>query len=159
MRDAYVKERKYDVAKTYGMKIKMKRPWRLKKQMEFLTPFIHNRKDLYFDSTKENNEKNDKEKFSKELNNYGKNAIAITMVSSSSEGNSDPVINLRKNLFNQPVPESNNYRLIEIDSFFRNISDAVKTLNEKNQLMVQRDVTNVVMNYKLKELETNENAS
>lgn len=150
LRDAYVKERKYDLALTSGVKMKPKKPWRFKMQIEFLAPFIQLRKDLST-STEARTESR--------MRSVDAKTSSKTIVTDSSlktVGENGSSSNYEINLFNQCIPKSNDQRFIEIDSFFRDIANAVKGLNRNSQFSLQKEITNLVMNYKLKELEGEE---
>lgn len=146
LRDAYVKERKYDLAQTYGMKLRPKKPWRLKRQMEFLAPFIQMRKD--FSGAETNSVPRVKSTKTPKTNINTTNYAPVPQMVREN----DLAFNYDMNLFNQCIPKTNDQRFIEIDSFFRDIANAVKGLSPNSQVMLEKDITNLVMNYKLKEL-------
>lgn len=143
LRDAYAKERKYDMSKSYGVKLKPKKPWRWKNQMEFLAPFIQNRKELLFDTFKGENDVPGKVSKSE----YAK---ATKKVVSLKVGH-PPKIRTETN--SSRGDEKNDTQNEEIDKFFGGICNAVKSLESKNQLLVQKDIATLVMSYKLRELE------
>lgn len=154
LRDAYVKERKYDISRSCGLKVKAKKPWRLKKQMEFLAPFIQNRKDLIIDaSNAENSNNNDDINTVHEVDSLNSNRRNSSKIDEEPDSSVTPgsVPNSSKR---ELVPQGKN--VTEIESFFRGISDAVLGLNKKNQILVQREIATLVMNFKLKELEDEE---
>lgn len=130
--------------------MKPKKPWRFKMQMEFLAPFIQLRKDLST-STEARTESR--------MRSVDAKTSSKTIVTDSSlktVGENGSSSNYEINLFNQCIPKSNDQRFIEIDSFFRDIANAVKGLNRNSQFSLQKEITNLVMNYKLKELEGEE---
>lgn len=135
------------MTKRYDTAMKQKRPWRLKTQMDFLAPFIQNRKDLTFDESKDGGDFmfSDEIKFQEET----------TQPALEELDQSQPNLDLKcpKTVFSQSNSNTKHNRVLEIDSFFRGIADAVKSLTPKNQVLVQKEVTNLVMNYKLQELE------
>lgn len=130
--------------------MKPKKPWRFKMQIEFLAPFIQLRKDLST-STEARTESR--------MRSVDAKTSSKTIVTDSSlktVGENGSSSNYEINLFNQCIPKSNDQRFIEIDSFFRDIANAVKGLNRNSQFSLQKEITNLVMNYKLKELEGEE---
>lgn len=168
LRDAYVKQRKYDISKNCGLNVREKRPWRLKKEMEFLAPFIQNRKDLFIDiSCKDDSVCNDdisdirlspsppivKENLNglKPIANQSDSSVILQKCRKFSVNKDKP------NPIHHVSNPQNEY-VIEIESFFRGISEAVKGLNRKHQLLVQKEVASLVMNYKLQELEEEDDA-
>lgn len=151
LRDAYVKERKYEMSNRSHSTMKKKKPWRLKTYMDFLAPYIHNRKDL---STDEWTEKNDIT-FPHEIR--VEETVPVNKSNIINKKKSDLSSQKKVNVLSQAKVNVKQDRVLEMDSFFRGIADAVKSLNPKNQLLVQKEVTNLVMNYKLQELEEDVN--
>ncbi|XP_065215629.1 uncharacterized protein LOC135842170 [Planococcus citri] len=154
LRDAYVKERKYDISKSCGLKVKLKKPWRFKKQMEFLAPFIQSRKEIIdVSNTEENDSRSD---ITIETKIDGPNSSHND--SQKTDNEPDSSVNHKSDLADYKlIPRER--KATEIDSFFRGISDAVMGLNKKNQIIVQREIATLVMNFKLKELEEEEKRS
>ncbi len=149
LRDAYVKERNYDIAKTSGVKLKNKKPWRLKSQLEFLAPFIHNRKDIGKTMARGAGVRSGRTETSVPKDTPSESPSKAKDPPKTRSENGE----IRKNMFNETVPSASTPRLIEIDSFFRSIADSVKCLSPKSQVSIQREITELVMNYKLRELE------
>lgn len=130
--------------------MKKKKPWMLKKQMEFLAPFIQNRKEFTLEaSVKEdedrvyNGDSNDMNLDKYDFSNSNVCKSVDEPVDSSSHESSS---------FHCDTIQAEDEGT-EIEVFFRGICDAVKGLNQKNQVLVQKEIASLVMNYKLQELE------
>lgn len=147
LRDAYVKERRYELAKSCGVKVKPKTAWRLKKQLDFLAPFVQIRTDFLRSQHKTRDEQ---QPVVAEISNQDQDVNALSPDISEK---SAKLVKDRKNIFNQPISDLKCDRLNEMDFFFQSIAEAVKGLKSDNQSLIQKEIMSLVMNYKLRELE------
>lgn len=153
LRDSFVKETKHKMALSSGQDVKPRKDWRYSSAMSFLAPhlaisFPVPRKSLDLSLDKCETTKDDE----MDSSYY---ADQNQSLDSSNTSNTSPHFLgalLDYSMRSQPcIREDDN----EVDSFFRGLSDTVKKLNPINQIKIQRDIVNMVLGYRLKELQEN----
>ncbi|KAJ8966367.1 hypothetical protein NQ314_003562 [Rhamnusium bicolor] len=152
LRDSYVKATKYRTALSKAQ-AKPKKNWRYSQSMSFLDPFlgspnpakgVRNKKRKLCDVT----EVEPVENFfvtPEDLQEVSENGCNDHLLGDWSEY--PPA-----HQFSSP-PRVNQEN--DIDSFFKGIADTVKKLNSVNQVKIQRDIVNMVLDIKLKEIQDN----
>ncbi|KAG5890010.1 hypothetical protein JTB14_032632 [Gonioctena quinquepunctata] len=149
LRDSYVKETKYKMALSSGQNVKPRRNWRYSSSMQFLAPFL----TLSFPlppASKDISEESEDHKEEEEDNSM-QPAYFLNMNSSMQHGGHFLGALLdysRHQTMSMPARSGEN----EVDSFFRGVADTVKKLSAVNQVRIQRDIVNMVLDAKLKEV-------
>ncbi|CAG9819835.1 unnamed protein product [Phaedon cochleariae] len=169
LRDSYVKETRHKMAISSGQDLRPRKNWRYSSAMSFLAPHlaisfpvspvkdisdesedVHDDGTLpqYFLNIHPSHENHDDGHFLGALLDLSKNQIKTDL--DHSKGHLDLSRNHQDVSKHQNIVEPTEN---EIDSFFRGLSDTVKKLNPVNQIRIQRDIVNMVLDVKLRELQ------
>ncbi|XP_023026214.1 uncharacterized protein [Leptinotarsa decemlineata] len=149
LRDSYVKETKYKMAVSSGQNVKPRRNWRYSSAMQFLAPFL----SLSFPvvATKEEvlEESEDmKADDQQQVSTYFLN-VNPAPATNAAHFLGALLDYSRHHAMGDTVRPAEN----EIDSFFRGVADTVKKLSPVNQVRIQRDIVNMVLDVKLREVQ------
>lgn len=154
LRDSYVKETKYKMALSAGQTNRMKKDWKYSQAMSFLAPHLaisfprkSNTEEYEVDVEEnvENFAEEPMETYFINLDNTNQDHFMGELLDFPKEDN-----DLSSPIYDKPA---------DIYSFFRGVADTVKTLNPVNQVKIQKDIVNMVLDIKLKEVQENNNNS
>lgn len=155
LRDSYVKETKHKLSLGSGGG-KPKRDWRYSQEMAFLTPHlaISHPKALQIEDAKIEDEDNIDVQESMET-------YFVDVDSFQEHPSGGHFMGALLDYSAEKLHESSTILAFsedsDVDSFFKGVAEVVKKLTPVNQVKIQKDIVNLVLDMKLKEVQENNN--
>lgn len=154
LRDSYVKETKHKLSLCSGSG-KPKKDWRYSQEMSFLTPHLAiSHPKAYQNDDIKLDEDNIEEQHSMDTFYVDVDSFQETPENGHFMG---ALLDYSAQKFDVTPPLTILSGESDIDSFFRGVAEVVKRLNAVNQVKIQKDIVNMVLDVKMKEVQDNNN--
>lgn len=164
LRDSYVKEIKYKMAVSTGHNVKPRKNWRYSNCMTFLAPYLAISFPLPPNKTSPEDTKEElgdhehepEQSFSMNMNSSNEDEanghfLGALLDFSKHDNSEKGDISSRQEYVTSSTNTPNKSEDSDVDAFFKGISETVKKMNVVNQVFIQRNIVNMILDFKLRE--------